>query len=262
LSPLRGVSPASVERGAGAELNPLSSRHKVPMNFATLNKKWFHEVNISVTIPSPTQDARARTHARTHALHDTTRRRTRRIGQTCIYVYLGAYVRAIRTHIDGRIYTRSFSHACSFSPSNPLSFSRAGPLFGVHHGGHACTREGSHTRVCKRAAHARVKNERSERGIGRTARREGERKRALCADREGRTEKKREREKERQRKRTYHARGRALAGIRHAYMHAARARIPQDCRKNCTGEAQQRANRTARESSALASRVPNHSTTR
>lgn len=30
------------------------------MNFATLNKKWFHEVNISVTIPSPTQGAHAR----------------------------------------------------------------------------------------------------------------------------------------------------------------------------------------------------------
>lgn len=46
------------------------------MNFATLNKKWFHEVNISVTIPSPTRDAHAQTHARTHVRtrrHDTTR---------------------------------------------------------------------------------------------------------------------------------------------------------------------------------------------
>lgn len=181
-----------------------------------------------------------------------------------IYTRVHTYARDIRTHIDGRIYTRSFSHARSFSPSNPLSFSRAGPLFGVHHGGHARTREGPHTRACKRAAHARVKNEGSERGIGRAARREGERKRAPRADREREKEKEGqgETERETEKEERIHARGRALAGTRHAHMHAARARIPQDCRKNCTGEAQQRANRTARESSALASRVPNHSTTR
>lgn len=42
------------------------------MNFATLNKKWFHEVNISVTIPSPTRDAHAQTYERTHRVvrHD------------------------------------------------------------------------------------------------------------------------------------------------------------------------------------------------
>lgn len=170
MSPLRGVSPAKRgSRGAGAGLNPLSSRREVPMNFATLNKKWFHEVNISVTIPSPTRDAHAQTHARTHVRtyattrHDTTTTTTTtsRIGRTCVYVYLRAYVPAIRTHINGRIYTSSFSHARSLSPSSPLSFSRAGPLFGVHHGGHARTREGphsdTHTRACKRAAHARVK---------------------------------------------------------------------------------------------------------
>lgn len=150
------------------------------MNFATLNKKWFHEVNISVTIPSPTRDAHAQTHARTHA---RTARHDDKPNRTCTYVrtyvHLGAYVRAIRTHINGRVHTRSFSHARSLALSlaNPLSFSRAGPLFGVHHGGHA------RTPACKRAAHARVKNEGSERGIGRTARREGVRKRALRADR-------------------------------------------------------------------------------
>lgn len=140
VAPPRGISPAKRDSGgAGAGLSPLSSRREVPMNFATLNKKWFHEVNISVTIPSPTRDAHAQTHARTHR-HDTTRHDEpdRTDVCICIYIYLRAYVRAIRTHINGRIYsyTRSFSHARPLSPSSPLSFSRAGPLFGVHHGGH------------------------------------------------------------------------------------------------------------------------------
>lgn len=192
------------------------------MNFATLNKKWFHEVNISVTIPSPTRDAHAQTHARTHASHDT----TSRIGRTCIYVYLRAYVRVIRTHINGRIYTRSFSHVRSLSPSNPLSFSCAGPLFGVHHGGHARTREGPHTRTCKRAAHARVKNEGSERGIGRTARREGARKRAPRADREREKEKegRRDRGRKSDRERGTYTRARACARGHSARTHARRAR--------------------------------------
>lgn len=81
-------------------------------------------------------------------------------------------------------------------------------------------------------------------------------------EKEGEKKRERGREEDKERENRTHARGRALADTRHAYMHAGRARIPQDCRKNCTGEAQQRANRTARESSALASRVPNHSTTR
>lgn len=71
LPPLSRVNPASVARSNGQRgivyerkrergPLPLSSFREVPMNFATLNKKWFHEVNISVTIPSPTQ-SRART---------------------------------------------------------------------------------------------------------------------------------------------------------------------------------------------------------
>ena len=71
LPPLSRVNPANVEkierkkgtdRGKERERGPLplSSFREVPMNFATLNKKWFHEVNISVTIPSPTQGAHAR----------------------------------------------------------------------------------------------------------------------------------------------------------------------------------------------------------
>lgn len=189
------------------------------MNFATLNKKWFHEVNISVTIPSPTRDAHARTHARTdarthsctharmHAAYDTT---TRRIGRTCIYIHL-------RTHIDRRPHVHSLILACS-----TLSLFRAQGHSSAYITGatHARTQPYVHTRTrgCKRAAHSRVKNEGSERGIGRTARREGERKRALRADRKrkrGGTQKERERGATRARER---ARGHS------ARTHAHRAR--------------------------------------
>lgn len=117
--PSAASAPLAWSRGAGAGLNPLSSRREVPMNFATLNKKWFHEVNISVTIPSPTRDAHAQTHARIarRARHQS------QIGRTCIYVYSRAYVRAIRTHINGRIYTRSFSHVRSLARSFPRALS-------------------------------------------------------------------------------------------------------------------------------------------
>lgn len=183
MSPLRGVSPASVVARSGGRVKPLSSRREVPMNFATLNKKWFHEVNISVTIPSPTRDAHAQTHARTHARiarHDDEPDRTD------VYIRILTCIRTRNTHAYKRPYIHSLilTRSLALSPSNPLSFSCAGPLFGVHHGGHARTREGPHTRTCKRAAHARIKNEGSERGIGRTARREGVRKRAPRADRE------------------------------------------------------------------------------
>lgn len=88
--PSAASAPLARSRGAGAGLNPFSSRREVPMNFATLNKKWFHEVNISVTIPSPTRDAHAQTYERTHRLvrHDA----TSRIGRTRIYVYIHTYV--------------------------------------------------------------------------------------------------------------------------------------------------------------------------
>lgn len=174
---------------------------------------------------------------------------------------MATHVSAYVTHTGA--YTRSLSLVRA--RARALSLSRFFSLFRVQSRSSAyITGLRTHTRGF---AHARVKNEGSERGTGRTARREGERKRALRRERD-KEEKGRERGKERKRRREKERksdtreRGRALAGSRHAYMHVARARIPQDCRKNCTGEAQQRANRTARESSALASRVPNHSTTR
>lgn len=126
--PSAASAPLAWSRGAGAGLNPLSSRREVPMNFATLNKKWFHEVNISVTIPSPTRDAHAqrRTHARTARRQ---RRRRRRIGRTCIYVYVRyACIRTRDTHAyKTAAYTLAHSLTLARSLSrNPLSFSRAG----------------------------------------------------------------------------------------------------------------------------------------
>lgn len=84
----RGVrGQCSREKGGGMLPLAWSSRHsaswpplslEVPMNFATLNKKWFHEVNISVTIPLAYPE-RARTlthtliHQRSHTLINSTK---------------------------------------------------------------------------------------------------------------------------------------------------------------------------------------------
>lgn len=111
------------------------------MNFATLNKKWFHEVNISVTIPSPTRDAHAQTYERTHrrvVRHDDDEP-DRTNAYIRMHTYLGAYVRAIRTHVNGRVYTRSFSHARSLPRT--LSLFRAQGRSSAYITGatHACT---------------------------------------------------------------------------------------------------------------------------
>lgn len=108
VAPLVASALPAWSRGAGAGLNPLSSRREVPMNFATLNKKWFHEVNISVTIPSPTRDAHARTHARTDTCTygrmyaRTTRQRQRQRQRR--------RRRRRRAGSDGRVYTYTYVH--------------------------------------------------------------------------------------------------------------------------------------------------------
>lgn len=124
VAPPRGVSPAKRDSGgAGAGLSPLSSRREVPMNFATLNKKWFHEVNISVTIPSPTRDAHAQTHARTHR-HDTTRHDEPDRTDVCyVYIYILTCIRTRDTHAYKRPHILVHSLILARSPALPLESS-------------------------------------------------------------------------------------------------------------------------------------------
>lgn len=146
------------ERGPGY---PLFSCREVPMNFATLNKKWFHEVNISVTIPSPTRGAHARI-----------ARRQRRAGSDGrVYTFTDASrTLRIRAHILALARPRARWRSHSLPLALLLFFAYRAALRRTSRG-YARTREDSHTRVHKRAA--RVKNEGSERGTGRT---EGRRK--------------------------------------------------------------------------------------
>lgn len=139
-APLAMSAPPTWSRGAGAGLYPLFSCREVPMNFATLNKKWFHEVNISVTIPSPTRGAHARTHSRTY-VHNAynTQRRLRRddddddttttpaAGRVYIHTRARAHtcLRASRTRVRTHtgaysVYTRAVSLAPASAFSLPL----------------------------------------------------------------------------------------------------------------------------------------------
>lgn len=123
------------ERGPGY---PLFSCREVPMNFATLNKKWFHEVNISVTIPSPTRGAHARIARRQRRAGSDGRTDGRAYIHTHTYTFTYGNTRRRVRYAYGRIYSlalaRPRARARSFPLALLLSFSRTEPLFGVHHG--------------------------------------------------------------------------------------------------------------------------------
>lgn len=150
------------------------------MNFATLNKKWFHEVNISVTIPSPTRGAHARTDVQRHDDNDDHDHLTtiRAGSDVRAYTFTRAYIRIIYNCIIILAHSRRFvrSFALSLTPSL-LFFLHTLPHNSAYTRDHARTREeGPLTRVCISGRHTLVFKNGGERERDRKNGMEGRRK--------------------------------------------------------------------------------------
>lgn len=77
------------------------------MNFATLNKKWFHEVNILVTIPSPIASAQLIAHAFTS--------RPFRVLALIQHIYIFWCIYLLYLYKDTCIYTYILLNICMYT---------------------------------------------------------------------------------------------------------------------------------------------------